>query len=280
MRALCVKCGGYLAEAQRAAGYHVNCAPDPAFGGGGRNGGDEEAEALRAELTDVILWANSRHDRNNQKLLGPSDLGATCDRRIAFGVAATPAINEFTDPWPAIMGTAIHAWLERAFSDRNTFQRSREWVPEMTVEPDPLIRGHLDLYRPATRMVIDWKSLGTTKMREWAAQGPPDAHITQVQLYAKGLIGQGFPVERVALVGVPRAGWLKDMIVKTYPYDADVAQRAVDRMYAIAEKVMDLEADKHPERMLGIPATPVRGECQWCDWFDVKGFGAGCPGGE
>lgn len=239
---------------------------------------DELAEGLKRDLTNAILWADGNSARSRQVTLGPSELGAACDRKVAYGLANTPSINAFTDPWPAIVGTSIHAWLEKALASYQQYHQMDRWLTELTVQPDPLVTGHLDLYDRAVRAVVDWKTLGVQKMREWKKTGPPEKYINQVQLYGKGAILKGLPVEKVILIGIPRAGLLSDMTICVYDYDEGMAQTALDRMYSIARKVIEIGADTNDLRMEQIEAQPERGDCQWCPWYDMKGWGAGCSG--
>lgn len=259
------------------AEYHPGCEPIT-FGNTGTVPPDPQVESLKRDLTEVIRWADDNAARSQQVMLGPSELGVNCDRRIAYGVAGIPHVNHYTDPWPAIMGTAIHKWLEEAVNRFQDAAGAQRWITEYTVEPDPLVRGHLDLYDSWLPGPIDWKSLGTTKMQQWKREGPPLKHLQQVNLYGMGLLKKGLKVEKVALVGIPRAGWLDDMTPYVYDYDESLAQAALDRMYRIAEEVMRLGADTRPELMSQIDAEPVKGDCQWCPWFRVRGDGPGCEG--
>lgn len=274
-RELCIKCGSLLAEPQKKVGYHVNCEP---IEFGKVPGSDPVATALKTDLTNAILWVDGNSTRSQQKALGPSELGSACDRKVAYGLTGTPEINAFKDPWPAIVGTAIHGWLENALGAYQEHHRINRWITELTVHPDELVVGHLDLYDQTLNTVIDWKSLGTQKMRDWKKQGPPDKHLNQVMLYAKGAIRQGLPVEKVALIGVPRAGWLSDMTPYVYDYDESRADAALARMYSIAQQVINIGADRNDLKMVEIPAEPDKGDCQWCPWFDMKNWGAGCEG--
>jgi hypothetical protein len=70
-------------------------------------------------LTEIIRWADENSPRSLQAQIGPSELGTPCDRKLAYKLANNREINKRRDPWPAIVGTGIHHWLEGAV---NRFQ--------------------------------------------------------------------------------------------------------------------------------------------------------------
>lgn len=281
---LCRRCGGFLDDFLFNQGleYHVGCEPKESqpvsviFGSPG--GLDPFTEQIRKDLTEVIKWADANSTRSLQAEIGPSELGNSCDRFIAYRLAQIPYVNTDTDPWPAIMGTAIHLWLEQAINRFQAEAGARRWTTELTTYPDLLTKGHLDLLDHWERMVCDWKSLGTTKMRQWRKEGPPQHNRDQVQLYAKGAIEAGHEIERVCLIGIPRAGWLRDMIVWTDVYRPDRAQAVLDRRDQIGYRVLDLDILNHPERFEDIPANSDN--CSFCPFFRVEDRADGRPADE
>lgn len=288
--ALCRKCGVRLNKDAlgQDAEYHIGCEPKEkpvavVFGDpGGPKPRDPQTEGLRRDLIDVIRWIDGNSDRSQQQEIGPSELGNECDRFIAYRLARMPEVNTMTDPWPAIVGTAIHLWLEAGFRKFQETAGIQRWDTETTVHPDPFIRGHMDLFDHWLFMVLDWKTMGPTKMKEWIKNGPPEKYKDQVNLYAKGKIAAGAEVRKVCLVGLPRSGWLEDMEVWVDDYRPERAQAALDRMYAIAQTVDALKLLEHPERFDVVPATPDM--CTFCPFFrpvrseDRPADATGCPG--
>lgn len=266
------------------AEYHVGCEPQlVTFAEPG--GKDAFAERIRRDLIEVIRWADGDSERSKQVEPGPSEIGNPCDRFLAYRIAGVPAVNTYTDPWPAIVGTAIHQWLESAFQRFQAAAGAVRWSTELTVDPDPLVKGHLDLFDHWEYMVCDWKSLGTTKLRQWRKDGPPDNNIDQVNLYAKGRVNAGHEVRKVCLIGIPRAGWLDDMIVWVDDYRPERAQRALDRLYRVGQDLLRLDVLQHPQRFADIPVTPMD-NCSWCPYWRPEGRDkerpadlTGCNGG-
>jgi hypothetical protein len=291
--ALCSKCGGLLDPAtykDSGLEVHFGCEEqrvgEPvslpvAFGNPG--GVDPFTRQLRDDLVGVIRWYDAQSSRSQQQDIGPSEIGSECDRFLAYRLLNWPEVNTMTDPWPAIVGTAIHLWLEAAFMRFRETSGVDRWDTETTVHPDPFIRGHMDLFDNWLFTVIDWKTLGVTKMRAWQKNGPTEKQKDQVNLYAKGKVEAGARVEKVCLVGLPRAGWLEDIEVWVDDYSPERAQAALDRLYGVGKTTLDLDIVSNPERFNLIEATPDM--CSFCPFFQPKNRdssaiadASGCPG--
>jgi len=235
---------------------------------------DPLARKLRDDLMTIILDAANNDPRTLQKSLGPSDLGTPCDRKIAYLLTETPAVNTRTDPWPATVGQAIHMWLEKTFRDQ------AGWTTERKLQIGEFISGTSDLYHD--EMVIDHKSAGPDVMRKIPKDGPPPEYVVQVQLYGYGYRLAGMPVKKVALAFYPRSGWLSNMYVWVGDYSEEVALAALDRMYRVAASVLDLDIASNPHRFQQIPAVAY--QCGFCPFYrpdmgpDQSADNFGCPG--
>jgi len=246
-------------------------------------GADPVAASLKQELSEIILWNEQNNPRSKQKAIGPSELGDACDRRVAYRIAGIPAVNTKMDPWPAIVGTSIHDWLEKAINRYQSEVLDLGWLTELRVHPDPLVQGRSDVFNAKTHTVLDHKSCGTDVLRKVKKGEIPPGYITQIQVYGLGHKRAGRAVERVALIFYPRSGWLNDCFVWTTPYDESVAIAALDRMYRIGDQLISLDVETNPHRFQFIEATPGDG-CVWCPMFvqdrdpSVAADDKGCPG--
>lgn len=244
---------------------------------------DPLASLLKQRLTEVITWADAESPRSKQVLMGPSEIGDPCTRRIGYRLAEVPACNTWFDPWAAIVGTACHSWLDAAVSQWLAANGSDEFNTETELAVSEFVQGHSDLYWRPHRMVVDYKTAGPTAMKKLKADGPSVGYQTQTHMYGYGFERMGWPVEKVALVFLPRAGWLRDMVVWTADYDRGVAQAALDRQIQIAHTVVSLDILTHSHRWEQLEAVPSNA-CGWCPWFNSmkdKDSGAdayGCPG--
>lgn len=247
------------------------------------NGANPFSAMLKQQLTEIIRWADRQNPRSQQVAIGPSEIGDPCDRRIAYRLAEIPEINTEFDPWAAIVGTAIHSWLDNAVSLWMQKHESADWRTETALSINDFVQGHSDLYSVEHQAVIDWKGAGPTVMKKVQANGPSDGYIIQTHIYGYGYEQANMPVKKVSLVFLPRAGRLRDMFVWSADYDRSIADRALKRLFEIARTVVSLEALIHPHRWEQIEAVPSN-SCGFCPFYNSmmsKEEGAndrGCPG--
>lgn len=256
--------------------YHVLCAPVHMKLPGTAMSTFEMM--IREDLMDVISWASNNSSRSRQVALGCSEVGDACDRKIAYRMAALTAANVGIDQWPAIVGTSIHTWMEKALTEFQVVRSTSRWLTELLVVPNPLVQGHTDLFDTANDMVLDWKFPGRTNLAKMRKDGIPEGYRTQLQLYGLGHERAGRKVQRVGLVALGREGWLKDMLVLTEPYDASHAHAALQRVFKIGDTLLDNDLED-PQVWANIPATPSR-LCGWCPMYrpGKPVDKAGCPG--
>lgn len=282
---LCRKCGVLLDQWLRAQNleYHPACAPDAVFSDPEHRHDQASsvfAAALREDLQEIIAWADRGSERSQQQAIGVSEVVATCWRRIGYQIAGIPERGIPSDPWPAIVGTAIHMWLQQAVDKYEDMHAIGRWFTEMTVHPSADVMGHTDLYDRHTFTVVDYKSKGADEMKEIRLGNIPHDAIDQIQLYGLGHERAGRKVEKVALVFVPRAGWLSGMYVWSGDYDRQRAEEILEKHRRIAAGISYYKVAEKPENWEKFPAVTGRG-CSHCPWH-VPSLGSatdqGCPG--
>ncbi len=277
-------------------GLHVGCtepapiptvAVAPAPASFAAPAGKRPDHPLKAELIDLIRWADSHAPRSQQTALGPSEIGVDCIRRLAYRLTNTAAANDTADPWFAIVGTAVHDWLAVAI-DRwtaeidfgpNAHHRtpdSRRFLIEerVTATTDQYgVSGSCDLYDQQRRTVVDHKVVGPTALKKYLDHGPSSQYRIQVHTYGYGHEAAGRPVDEVAIAFYPRSGYLTDLHVWSEPYDRQVAVDALNRAATIQTLATAL-----PPAL--IPAVPDAAACCWCPFYRPGGpaDGTGCPG--
>lgn len=273
---LCRKCGTIISS-EWPGEWHVGCYPDfermPGFD---MTSFDLE---LREDLIEVALWAQRHARRSQQVALGCSEVGNECDLRLAYKMAGMPAVHHGGDPWPAIVGTATHSWWEKALEEFQGAHSMSRWMSELEVHPSPVVQGHTDLYDREKFIVLDFKFPSSDNIKKMRTDGPSNQYVAQVQLYGLGHILAGRRVDRVGIVALGRQGWLKDMWVWTTPFDRGVADAALQRVYDLGNRMIELglpdsgawqEIERSPTRL-----------CSWCPYWnrDEREAGAnGCPG--
>ena len=205
-------------------------------------------------LLTALKAVDAKRSRSTQVQIGPSELGG-CRRKVWYRLNAQPHTNENQSKLAAIMGTAIHAEIERALADN----------PDVLVEVEAEYNGmkaHIDCFVPGTGDVIDWK---TSKVRN-LSYFPSTQQRWQVQLYGYLLANNGYAVNRVSLVAIARDGDERDVKVHTEDYNESIALEALGWLAAVKEAA---EAPA-PEKDASY--------CQfYCKFYDASGQ-MGCVG--
>jgi hypothetical protein len=260
---------------------HPGCSPVAFFDEPA--GPDPLAIELKRRLVEIILWADAEAPRSKQVQLGPSEISNPCDRAIAYRLAGIPRVNHGADPWAATVGTAIHAWLERAFNAYLTATGTSDWETEAVLDFYDGSIGHSDLYSRSLETVIDWKSASAEKMRKVRKDDIQDSHKTQVQIYGHGFAQSGRPVRKVALAYLPRSGRLRDMYIWVADYRPDIAEAALARPSRIAQEAVALDVLTQSHRWEQVPAFSSD-DCGYCAFYnpmrtaETGASSQGCPG--
>lgn len=259
---------------------HAKAAPPP-------NSNTELGARYALELRRLVTEQAARAPRSLQEHLGPSELGQPCDRQVVGKMAGLPHTNHVSDPWPSIMGTAGHLWMDAAFREIDARLQAttgrRRFLPEARVWPDDLHPGTADLYDAELRAVVDHKFLGETSMVKLRKGTPPPWYFFQLLLYRRGYLRLGLPVDHVAIAAWPRTGsslaglyvWLHTPTAEDEAaVDALLARTAV--RYQLAEQVAAGRLG-----LMQIPASADDDACYFCPFYRPESAydnGAGCPG--
>lgn len=203
---------------------------------------DTLGDRLANDLQAMVRNYEAASARNQQTDLGPSEIGNPCTWCLAaqiLGVASSSwEHSSYDDGWRAIVGTAVHAWLDgAAVADCNRLGRGR-WYAEMRVQPDERLLpsgGSCDLFDADTKTVIDHKTTTRAKLSAYRADGPGIQYRRQAHLYGLGYTRAGHQVENVALAFWLRDGMLRDLYVWAEPYDEQVALDTLSRYDTVRE---------------------------------------------
>ena len=285
----CDACGQKLDPILAASGLHIGCRPDaPATlrptadevlgvdKPSGYKTADEVRAVLHARIGEAIADYCKHRPRDTQKRIGPSEIGLPCDRRLAYKLLDWPRVNHGGDPFPSFVGTAVHAELEKVFSDA---RRMGRYATELPVTVRPGLDGSLDLFDVVDGIVVDHKVVGETSMRHYKHNGPSKQYRTQVHAYGKGAVAAGHDVAWVAIVFYPRGGNLEGRHVWVEAFDPTIANAALERLDNVLCLVDLLDVEGHPENWQHVPADTTN--CRFCPWFKPgsTNLAEGCPGG-
>lgn len=233
------------------------------------------ATSVREGVLALANYASTNAPRNLQRKIGPSEVGHPCARNVAHKLAGTPVQrNPSLDPWPSIVGTAVHAWLAEAIDTTNDrlaeLGHPKRWLAEQRVEVAPGVlagagteahlTGSCDCYDIWLRTVVDFKVLGNTQHGEYLTGYVSDQYRAQIHLYALGLHRLGYPVEHVSLAIFGRAKRLTDLYVWSEPWNQSFAEATLSRLVNI-QTVVSAGIDP-----MTIKAIPSRNGCYFCPW--------------
>ena len=216
---------------------------------------------LQEMIVKTLNDHDSSRDRSLQVEIGPSSIGG-CHRRLFHEIAKTQSTND-GDKLGAICGTFIHNGIEQALKRQDPF--GDNYMTEVEVEHNGL-RGHVDLFIKDLGLVVDWKSIKKGSARYFG--GNNRQHRWQVHLYGYLLEKNGYQVNAVSLVGIPRDGKMKDILVFAEAYDPKIAQEALDHL----NKTKTLVAENLPPA----PEKPLSFCADFCPYYDPTGE-IGCP---
>lgn len=246
------------------------------------------ASRYARELREIATRRQMRSPRSVQRELGPSELGAVCDRLVVGKMCGEQITNHVASPWPSIVGTAVHAWLADAFAAENAINGyvPPRWVPEYRVRANILGQhpGTADLYDSHYAAVVDHKVVGPTTMRKFMSPaGPSRLYRVQGIIYGQGYIDLGLPVHRVIFAAWPRtAPTLDELYCWEWPWNQAEADDILREVAAMTT------ARRHAAQMVmarQITIDQVRrtpgDECFICPFYRPQSaldHGPGCPG--
>jgi hypothetical protein len=233
-----------------------------------------------AELRDLLINHDNNSPRSLQAAIGPSEIGVPCDRQLGMRLHSLPRRPDPRVPWAPILGTATHTYIADVLRAHNKHLGRQRWIVEERVWPDDMISGSGDAYDTDQATVVDWKLVGANSLKKYRKTVRPEYRI-QAHLYGLGHQRAGRPVRHVRLVYLARDHDFDKSFEWTEPYDPQVAEDALERMYKVMNLLQDLGVADNPALWGAVPAIPTP-DCVWCPYFrpGKPADGTGCPGDE
>lgn len=230
---------------------------------------DPDALALAQMLGVFITMGASLDERSAQVSIGSSEVGWSCDRRVAYRLHGVARTNPISDPLRSLIGTGVHLALARTFSTLDPRQHWFRVEDKVTYRGVP---GTADLVYLIGKTVVDWKTAKKSKIARIRREGIPRHYRVQAHLYAAGLRAAGHDINHVAIAYVPldleASEGVDQLYVVREPFDQTIADDAVDRIERLRQ-VGPEQAQATPDRL-----------CPWCSHYrpDSTDLETGCPG--
>jgi hypothetical protein len=232
------------------------------------------AKSLSQHLAQIITQAGIWTPRAKQVVIGPSEMGHDCTRRLAYKLLDWEKTNEQgASNWSAQVGSAIHGYLA------DVFRKIEGYEVEQRVTIRGNLTGTVDLYDINNGIVIDWKTTSPNQMDRKRKEGGSAQYQTQIQLYGYGKAQTGAKVNKVALVYLPTSGSIDEMHTELYDYDESVALKALERVDNIHTLLSQIDVENNPQMWEMIPSVANR-LCNYCPYFQPfsKDLSKGCAG--
>ena len=175
-------------------------------------------ESIKETLVKRLTEQDNQRSRSTQVNVGPSEIGG-CSRRLWYKLNGYTRTNDNTLRLPAIMGTAIHTMIEAVFADTAGFETEVELS-------DGTITGHVDLIDVHNKIIWDWKTITKSGIGYFGS----GQQIDQIMIYGYLANLNGYEIEQVGLVGIPRDGNEDDIVEVVYAYDEARAREAVQKL--------------------------------------------------
>lgn len=228
-----------------------------------------------AQLRPVLIDYEHSRPRSQQVALGPSELGTPCAQQIARKLRSGPQSAAQEPAWAPFQGTAVHVAFDKGVIPHwNAMEGRERWLPIARLQVADGVTGEADAYDTDHELVVDWKHVGVTELKELRDKGTiSPQYRVQAHLYGRGYALLGRPVRAVRIVLLARSWKFDDSEEWTEPYDEALALEAIDRYRQIKAYV------DGGGPVTGVRATPFS-KCWWCP-FRRPGQPAdegGCPG--
>lgn len=256
---------------------HPNCVIDP--------------QVFAADLIAKVRGRVVGQKRNHQVMIGPSEIGHPCDRRIGYKIGGVPAVNDRGVAWKAFIGSCVHTEMQQMMAEHEIARWSADgillsgrvqarWHVEERVNVGDYgggdVEGNTDVFDAATGIVYDWKFPGINQInRNYKTKGPGRQYTVQGHTYGQGWANKGFEVTHVTIIMFSRDGEFTDRYVWTQPWDPRVAQEGLARIAGLYSLIQLLGPS------VAIPSFPTtEAYCQHCPWFSDghTNLATACPG--
>ncbi|MFF4412138.1 hypothetical protein ACFYY8_06365 [Streptosporangium sp. NPDC001559] len=238
------------------------------------------AATIATTVVQTVRDAGANAPRSRQRVIGPSEIGMPCTRRMAYKLLDWPEVNTSSDPWASIVGTSVHAWMAETYEAENRRLGWQRYLIEQRLHIRGNIYGNSDLFDrdSSVRAVIDWKVVGDEQLKKYRKNGPGPQYETQGHLYGFGQEQAGEQVDNVAVVFLPRTGRIDGLHVWTAPYDRSIALGALERLDNVLTALDALDPASNPQNWNLFPATEAY--CTYCAYFQPGStdLSRGCPG--
>ena len=206
-----------------------------------------------ADLVRSLLAVPSERDK--QRTIGASSFGSACDYCVAQDLVNGGGENEYA--LATSIGTAIHSHLEMLEAEHIPGAIIEKKITLGELDGYAKITSKPDLYVPSAKWLVDLKTTQLKKLKDYrkaynteeaehefatltAARFTMHKYLGQLMSYGRGLVLEGYEVERMTMVFIPRDGKkLSDIEAFDFWYDQGYADRVWERLEALWQYIAE-----------------------------------------
>lgn len=209
----------------------------------------EDQENIRTFVEGMAVSAIMRPSkRDKQEAPGPSDLADKCDFCVARKIAAFLGLGDRGErgfSLKAWIGTAIHEKLER---DLKFVYPHAEQEIEVVIGNVPgigLVKGHVDVFLPRKRSIIDWKSTDLKKLRDYRTHSGPSAYTQNLTIQERDELKELKEREGVGMLSEAEVGRMMMLMSLAEEHSGGVPSEYLGQtmLYLYGLRAMGREAD-------------------------------------
>lgn len=211
----------------------------------------EEQRILRSFVEGIAVATITQPSRRDKQVApGPSDLADLCDVCVAKKIAASLGIgerNRSNFSLKAWLGTAIHEKLERELKLVYRHAEQEITVPIADIPGIGPVVGHVDVYLPGKRALVDWKSSDKKKIEKYKNEAGPGAYTQNLTAQERAELKDLKVKERAGLLTPQDVDMarLTGLLARTKQHSGGVPQEYMGQtmLYLYGLRAMGREAD-------------------------------------
>lgn len=186
--------------------------------------------------------------RDRQKAPGPSDLADKCDLCVARKIASSLGMGTHTErgfSLKAWNGTAVHEKLERDLPAVYNHAEREITVDVADIPGIGLVRGHVDVFLPRKKTLVDYKTTDMKKLKGYQTQASPSAYVQGMTAEERKELTTLKAKDRAGLLNEEEMRRLVSLTARSVEHTGGVPQEYMGQtmLYLYGLRAMGREAD-------------------------------------
>lgn len=209
----------------------------------------EDQKNIRTFVEGMVRATITRPSaRDKQRAPGPSDLADKCDLCVARKIAASLGMGTHIErgfSLKAWNGTAVHKKLEDDLPSVYAHAEQEITVDVADIPGIGLVRGHVDVFLPRKKTLIDYKTTDMKKLKGYQTQVSPGAYVQGMTVQEREALSVLKAKDRAGLLTAEEAVDLVALEARSQERTGGVPQEYMGQtmLYLYGLRAMGREAD-------------------------------------